>query len=843
MRLSDKSDCMLLRAKRSNLTRVTLSGIPAASQVGMESKGAQSCLRLRSSRHKSSGLSALRLTTIAVTLRLFHHPVGRLEIQRINYLLSAALAIVIIFGASGCSNTAYLAQGEKLYTGAEMNIQKKGDIPDEGDLEEQLEKLIVPEPNGKFLGLFRLKLWLYNIGVFKESMGEPPVLLQNVAPDRVATRMRTVLENKGYFQAEVNYTVREEEKTGDVLYNVGIHSPYTISGVSVKGDDSPVMNSIRATMNESILKIGEPYDLGKLQQERVRIDAALKDRGFFYFAADNIVFQADSSVGDRKVDLSLRLKNRIPEEATRIYTIGKVYIYSGYALNRDSVNISAGDTTIFNGYYYIDLDKKFDPDVIIRSVFFVNGFPYTRHDHDQTLNRLMNLGVFKFVNVRFVNADSAGIPRLTTHIYLTPLLMKTIRFELQGVFKSNNLAGPVFDSSFRNRNFLRGAELFKLTFEAGFETSIRGTQSGGSSYQLGTRAELQLPKFLIPFEQEEDSSRFVPKTRMVLGLRLLHRLQYYQMFSIDASFGYNWKESLSKEHSFDPISVTFAHLTRTTDKFKDLLKANPFLRKSFEEQFIIGQTYSFTYSDQLEKELKNHMYFKGSVDLSGSLIHLVQGLFRKDKGTPNNPYTLFGTPYSEYSKFDVDLRHYYNTSSQASSIASRLIAGIGIAHGNSSTLPYVKQFYIGGSNSIRAFDARALGPGSYKTPDSLAANSFADQAGDIKLEANIEYRFPIVSVLKGALFVDAGNIWLRKDDPNRPGGGFSKSFLDEIGVGTGFGLRIDLSFFILRFDLAFPLRVPYLPQGERWVAGKIDFGSPAWRKKNLVLNIAIGYPY
>lgn len=758
--------------------------------------------------------------------------------------LSVGVAFIFLATASGCSNTGYLSQNEKLYTGAELRIEEKGEIPDEGDLKDQLEKLIVPEPNGKFLGLFRLKLWLYNIGLFKESMGEPPVLLQSVGPDRVATKMRTLLENKGYFQAAVNYKVREEEKTGDVQYSVEIQPPYTISSVSVTGDDSAVLDSVRASMIETVLKIGEPYDLSKLQQERVRIDAALKDKGFFYFAPDLMLFQADSSAGERKVDLSLSLRKQIPEEATRIYTIANIYIYSGYALNRDSVDVPAGDTVNVEGYKYIDLDNRFDPGVIIRSVFFVKGSPYTRHDHDQTLNRLMNLGVFKFVNIRFVNADSAGMARLNAHIYLTPLLMKTLRFELQGVSKSNNLVGPVFNSSFRNRNLLRGAELFKLTFEAGFETSIRGTQSGGSSYELGSRAELELPKFFLPFTLEDISSRFVPKTRMVLGLRLLHRLQYYQMVSIDASFGYNWKETLNKEHSFNPISVTFAHLTNTTQQFKDLLATNPFLRKSFEEQFIIGQTYSFTYADQLEKDRKNHLYFKGSVDLSGSLIHLVQSLFRKDGGTPGNPYKIFGAPYSEYAKFDVDVRQYYNTNNQTSSVASRLIAGIGIAHGNSSTLPYVKQFYIGGSNSVRAFDARSLGPGSYKAPDSLASSSFVDQAGDIKLEANVEYRFPIVSILHGALFVDAGNIWMRKDDPNRPGGTFSgTTFLDEIAVGTGFGVRLDLSFFILRFDLAFPLHVPYLPKGERWVTNKIDFGSPSWRKENLVLNIAIGYPY
>jgi outer membrane protein insertion porin family len=768
----------------------------------------------------------------------------RTEFSLTDSLVLAAVAGLLAVLAPGCSNTAYLAQGERLYTGADVNIEEKQDIPDKGDLENQLDLLAKPKPNGKLLGLFRFKLWLYNVGFFKESLGEPPVLLQSAAPDRVAARMRTLLENKGYFQADVGYTVREKENTADIQYNIAVHSPYRINGITVKGANTALIDAIRSTMGETLLAAGDQYDLVKLKQERERIDAALKEKGYFYFSPDFVVFQADSTAGNRTVDLSLHVKQDLPAEATRAYTIGNIYIYSGYSLNRDSVAIPAGETVSVGGCYYIDLDKKFDPDVIVRSMFFRKGALYSRNNHDLTLSRLMNLGVFKFVNIRFRDADSAGIPRLEPHIYLTPLPTKSIRFELQGVSKSNNLAGPVFTSSFRNRNFFGGAELFTLSLEAGFEVPIGGGQSGGNSYEIGTRGELELPKFATPFMLENVSSVFVPKTRIVLGMSMLNRLQYYQLFSVDASFGYNWKESISKEHNVSLLSITFAHLANATQKFNDLLSTNPLLRRSFDQQFIIGQNYSFTYNDQLEKDHKNHLYFKGSIDLSGNLLQLAQSLFIQHKATPDTPYEIFGTAYSEYYKFDIDLRHYYNTVDQRASIASRLIAGIGVAYGNSATLPYVKQFYIGGSNSVRAFAARGLGPGSYRIPDSVAAKSFIDQAGDIKLEASTEYRFPIVSILKGALFVDAGNIWLLRKDPGRPGGTFSgKTFLDEIAVGTGFGLRLDLSFFILRFDLAFPLRVPYLPRGERWVAKKIDFGDPSWRKNNLALNIAIGYPY
>lgn len=756
-------------------------------------------------------------------------------------LVLVGLLVLLLGGASGCSTTGNLGRGEKLYTGASLHIEHDGEIPDESDLRDQLKTLIAPRPNSKLLGLFRLKLWLFNIGLFKESMGEPPVLLRTVEPDRVAAKMRTLLDNKGYFQAGVTYEVLEEDHTGEVRYGLTLRPPYTINTVSVSGDDSPVLAAIRGSMVDTGLKTGQQYDLGALQQERVRIDSVVKDLGYFYFAPGFIMFRADSSVGERKVDLVLGLSARIPPAATRPCTINNISVYSGYGLTSDSTAVPVGDTTIVDGVRYIDLDRRFDPGVLIRSIFFFKGTPYSRRDHDRTLTRLMNLGVFKYVDVRFVRVDSS---MLDVRISLTPLLMKSLRFELRGISKSNNVLGPVVESSFRNRNMFRGAELFKLSVEGGFEVPVGGTVSGGSSYELGARAELEFPKFIMPFVPGDLSSSYVPKTHILLGVRMLHRIRYYQMFSLDASFGYAWNETLSKEHVFNPIAVTLAHLTRATDQFKGMLVTNPFLRRSIEDQFIIGQTYSFTYTDQLEGDRKNYLYFRGGVDLSGSLIHLVQSLFRRDRGTPGSPYTLAGAAYAEYSRFDIDVRQYYNTNDRSSTIASRLIAGIAIAHGNSSAVPYIRQFYIGGSNSVRAFDARSLGPGSYRLPDSLASRSFQDQAGDIKLEANVEYRFPIAGIVHGALFLDAGNIWKLRDDPARPGGTFAwRSFLDEIAVGTGVGVRFDLSFFILRFDIAFPLRVPSLVKGERWVIGKIDPGSATWRKENLVLNIGVGYPY
>jgi outer membrane protein assembly factor BamA len=291
---------------------------------------------------------------------------------------------------------------------------------------------------------------------------------------------------------------------------------------------------------------------------------------------------------------------------------------------------------------------------------------------------------------------------------------------------------------------------------------------------------------------------------------------------------------------------------QTSEAFEEEVAKNPVLAKSLENQFIIGTRYSYTVNTQLtevqaqkfeERKYRTHnFYFNGNVDVAGNLINLLQ----KGSREANEDPTLFGFPFSPYVKGDIDIRHYL-TLDPRNKIASRFILGAGYAYVGTTTLPYVKQFSIGGSNSIRAFPARSVGPGTYYIREHIPKDStqFIDQRGDIKLEANIEYRFDIFKIVKGALFLDAGNIWVLKEDPEETRDGVrfdSKTFLHQLAVGTGFGLRFDFSFFVLRLDTAFPLRKPW-EEEDPWVANEIDFGSKTWRKENLIFNIAIGYPF
>lgn len=283
--------------------------------------------------------------------------------------------------------------------------------------------------------------------------------------------------------------------------------------------------------------------------------------------------------------------------------------------------------------------------------------------------------------------------------------------------------------------------------------------------------------------------------------------------------------------------ITFASPENITDLYNQQVRENPSLKNVIEKQLIFGPTYNYTYTNETRKRLKNTFYFKGGIDLSGNLAGLITGADIKKGDT----IKVFNIPFSQFLKAQVEFKHTYKFSN-SSMLKSRIILGGAFAYGNSDKIPFVKQYFIGGTNSLRAFRSRSLGPGSYNA-STETSQFIPDQSGDVKLEFNTEFRNNIYKFINGAVFMDAGNIWLVNKDTNKPGSQFTKDFLKEIAVGLGAGLRFDFSFLVLRTDLAFPIRKPYLPNGKRWVLDEVNFGSGSWRKENLLFNLAIGYPF
>ena len=347
---------------------------------------------------------------------------------------------------------------------------------------------------------------------------------------------------------------------------------------------------------------------------------------------------------------------------------------------------------------------------------------------------------------------------------------------------------------------------------------------------------LTWPKFLSPFRIPSYSA-FTPRTKLSFGYEFQNRLRLYSLNTFNAAFTYIWKQSMRKEHEFSPLSISYVNAANVTEQYMDSVALDPTLQKVIQRQLILGPTYSFTYSTASEPRV-NTFYYKVTLGTAGT----IPGLILKADAKKGEVKKLVGVEFSQYARMEHDFRHYLRLAANAR-LVSRIDIGVGMPYGNSTALPFIKQFFSGGANSIRAFRARSVGPGLYH-PEVTDSKSFLpDQSGDMKLEMNMEYRAKIFSVIHGAVFVDAGNIWLMNRDPLKPGAEFSPQFFKQLAVGTGIGLRLDLSFLILRGDLAFPIRKPWFADGDRWVFDRISFGNGSWRKENLVFNLAIGYPF
>jgi outer membrane protein insertion porin family len=754
--------------------------------------------------------------------------------------------VLSLFFAFGCSNTQYLSEDDLLFTGSAVTVKdtviKKNHRK---ALEKELEALLRPKPNKKILGL-RPKLLIYNLagepkkekGIrhwLRTKVGEAPVLFSKVDLEYNVAVLRNYTENRGYFKTRVSVDSTAKNKRATAEYTVWPKRQYKIKTVQFPTDSSDLGKEIAKTSRRTLLKEGEPYDLEVIKLERERINSRLKEKGYYYFNPDYILTQVDSTKGDYEVNIKLKIKDQTPDKATIAYTINKIVVYPNFLISKDSLTYKKKDVVHYKDFTIIDTANTFKPRVFDRALYFKKGDLYNRKNHNLSLNRFVNLGTFNFVKNEFKVSDSLK-NNLDAYYYLTLLPKKFIRVEVLGKTNSAGFTGSEINTNWNNRNLFRGAELLTVSIFGGADFQFSGENKGQNIFKLGTETSLTWPRLITPFTIESDQE-FVPRTKASLRYEYQNRTQLYALNSFKTSFGYLWKNNIRKEHQLNIVDVTYVNPNNVTAEYQADIDADDALGKAIEKQLIFGPTYSYTFTNTMQKRKKNTFYFNGQVDLAGNCAGLLKGANVKQGDT----IKLFNVPFSQYVKIETDFRHYLKLGKE-SELASRIIVGAGFAYGNSTTLPTTKQFVVGGTNSIRAFRARSLGPGSYQAP--LTSNSFLpDQSADLKLEFNSEYRAKIYGLMKGALFLDAGNIWLLNADPDKVGAEISKNFMQEIAVGAGAGLRFDFSFLILRTDLAFPLRKPYLPKGQRWVLDNLNFGSGSWRKENLTLNIAIGYPF
>ena len=762
--------------------------------------------------------------------------------MRLNNYILLFLAVSILLS---CSGTSKIPEGDLLYVGHTIDIEKgKEDKKTRKAIKSELDGLIRPKPNKSILGM-RPGIFFYNIydtvkkdkgfkHWVKYKLGKEPVLMSKVDLEYNKKVIQNHVENKGFFNATSKADSTRSGKKARANYEIKLNNQYKIKSVTFPKDSILLSQEINKIKDESFLKVGNPYDLDQIKNERTRIDATLKERGFYYFNENYLLVQVDSTVANHEVDLILKIKSDIPEKAKNQYKINNIFVYPSFNIRRDTIASRKMDTIQYQDLTIIDNRTVFKPIIFEKTLLFKKGDLYNRRIHNLSLNRLITLGTFKFVKNEFVESSSKE-NQLDAYYYLTALPKKSIQIETLAKTNSANYSGTELNINWSNRNTFKGAELLKISAFAGLEVQVSGQNNGFNVYRFGGEASLTWPRFISPFKMTSGSA-YVPNTRASIGYEYQLRTQLYSLKTLNTSFGYIWKENERKEHDLKVLNIAFTSSNNVSDLYKEQIAANPSLQKVIDKQLIFGTTYTYTYTNTMLPNKKNNIYFRGGIDLSGNSLGLILGA-----DDYNNPKTILGVPFSQYTKAEAEFRHYYNFNKETRFV-SRIIVGAGIPYGNSKELPFIKQFFIGGTSSIRAFRARSIGPGTFNGNETN--NSFLpDQSGDLKLEMNAEFRGKIYDFIKGAAFVDAGNIWLLNESNEKPGAQFSNQFLSQLAVGAGVGLRFDFDFLILRTDLAFPLRKPYLPKGEEWVIDAIDFGDRTWRKENLIFNLAIGYPF
>ncbi|MCB9185967.1 MAG: BamA/TamA family outer membrane protein [Flavobacteriales bacterium] len=802
-----------------------------------------------------------------------------MTIKPTTCFLLLALALTV----ASCSPTRKLSDGEYLLTKNVVNSHSK--VVSKSDLEGYIRQ----KPNRKLFAqtFLRFHLQVYNLVnqvkleervlVLEEKnekrnkrrkakgkepkerrrsfwewladIGEAPVIYDPMLADKSAEQLEIFLRGKGHFDAVVEDTVvlDQKRKKAKAVYNVVTHQPYTVRKIEYTITDPRLARLARPVRGrERILKEGMNYDVEKFQEERDRIERNLKSNGYYAFSDSYVRFEVDTNLGSHQADLKISIADPVVRDTLRAklsghqtYTIRNIYVHTDY--DQKLVGKLDYDTLVYNGVHFIYKGKfRHRPEMLLDKLFFKTGDLYRIKRGELTYRYLSSLRAYKFINIAYQEAmEDDGRHVLDCRINLTPGLRQGFSFELQGTNTEGNL-GVSGSFIYRNKNLFRGAEILQFKVSGGLESqvvasNVQNENINGvlpfNTIEVKPEISLTFPKMLVPFKPLRIIRYGDPKTIISLGYNFQQRPDYTRTI-FNAKFGYQWMQSQYAQHYLNPLEVNFVNIYNKAAAFIERLNnlQDKLLLNTFSPHLTTTTNYTYIFSNQRVNKKGNFSYFRAKLESSGNILRGVMALAQAKKDT-NNSYRIFNIPFSQYLKYEVDYRKYWQVT-DFSQLVFRINQGLGYPLQNLGALPFESAFFGGGANGIRAWSARSLGPGSL--PDSL---NLQDQFGDIKLELNLEYRFDIYRWFKGALFADAGNVWLIKKDDDRPGGLFEfKDFYKEFALGAGVGVRLDFSFFVIRFDVATPFHDPGRPENDRWAIKYFQ-----WKDVNL--NLGIGYPF
>ena len=759
--------------------------------------------------------------------------------------------------AISCSTTRYIPEGDKLYTGIKKVEFIDADSNATGSVGqtaiEEVRYALDYAPNGSIAGSSSLRgiplgLWWYNslhdsktkVGKwFFNTFAKEPVLLSKVNPNLRADVATNVLKYYGYFNGKVESVVipsAKNKKKAKVSYTVKLGEPFHYDSIAYCNFTQNADSLIQSTFSERVIHAGEQFNAAAMESERTRLSNLLRNNGYYYFKPEYITFLADTINKPGYANIRIQPINNLPQQANDVRRIGKITINVLNNENSSGRRTRIKNDTITRGnitYIYSGKKMPVRAGVLMRNIQIRSGELYSQEKQQNAMQKLSQMNIFNNFRLNLVPHTDSDLLDLD----ITTQLDKPydFTFELNATSKSNNQIGPGSKVSLAKRNVFRGGETLKLTLSGSYEwqtdDKIEGKAAVVNSWEVGADVSLNFPRLYFPFLHRR-YMRVPATTSFRLFADVMNRSGFFRMVQAGGDAIYKIQSHSTTTHTITPFRLTYDMLLSTTDKFDNLVASNKAIRNSFRDQFIPAMQYTYTY-DNTNTHHRNKSEVDVSVTSAGNITSLLFAAFGKPLDQKNK--SIFGNPYAQFVKATAELRQLWKID-RNQYIATRLMAGAVHSYGNSEYAPYSEQFYIGGSNSLRAFTVRSVGPGSYR-PDNVNSYTYLDETGTLKLEANVEYRFRIVSDLHGALFVDAGNIWLLKEDKERPGGEFKfNTFAEQIALNTGFGVRYDLGVLVLRLDFGLGLHAPYN-------TGRSGYFNLNPFKDGFAWHFAIGYPF
>lgn len=759
--------------------------------------------------------------------------------RRILLLLPVAL---LLLGSAGCSTTRRLPEGEILYTGVKkIAIQAPDSLPLGNGIAADVKAAVNVKPNNSLISPylrypFPLGLWVYNNWPnpekgfrhwLYEKLVAEPVLISDVRPEVRTHMIDEILDNNGYFRGHASYELVQgkNKRKASIRYNVEPGPTYLLDSIQLLPDTCYLNHLIDSVASHSTyLRSGQRYCVDSLSTERMKIANVVRNHGFYFFKPDYVEYLADSTITPLKISLRLVMAKGLPKPVLQQYSTGTIttrVFRAGGGGTPDTIPSRKGDIILMR-------PARLRPHLLPPCIAFRPGRVFTVRAMNNTQTYLSRLGVFNAIDINVYPDTTAAKPTLNVDIDCTFDTPLEASLEVNVTSKSNSYLGPGLVFGVTNRNLFGGGEQLNITLNGSYEWQT-GHNRGSvfNSYEAGVTATLAFPRLLTPSFVMR-SRRDLNWTRISLNADFLNRPHYFRMAQFNAALSYDWQLRRYYSNTYTPFKITYTKLLRTTHEFDSIMGANPAIAQSFMTQFIPQMQYSLTFS----RDWGDNQTFDWQLNLqeAGNIFWAIWracGVKGEKK--------LFGTPFSQFIKGQSQVVYGYRLTGD-NWLVSRIAVGAAHAYGNASTVPYSEQFYVGGANSVRAFPVRSLGPGSYR-PDATLVNGYFDQTGTFKFEANVEYRFPIYGPLHGALFVDSGNVWLLKADPQRPGGELkANTFLRDLALGTGAGLRVDIGMLVVRGDLGIGIHAPY-NTGRRGYYNMTSF------KNSLAFHLAIGYPF